>query len=94
MMDQADRFGWSVRPYQIGDIEELKAILHASTVKNILLFCEYEEITLKVIREVRNSYSRGLLFSKWSNIQVKNSKLISRTTKPILYANVCTYLIF
>ena len=52
MMDQADQFGWSVRPYQIQDIEELKRILHESTVKNILLFCEYEEVAMRVIREV------------------------------------------
>ena len=52
MMDRADEFGWSVRPYQIQDIEELKRILHESTVKNILLFCEYEEVTMRVIRAV------------------------------------------
>ena len=72
MMDRADQYGWSVRPYQIHDVDELKKTLHESTVKNILLFCEYEELAHKVIREV--SISTFLYNMQCSAISFKNGR--------------------
>lgn len=49
-MGQSQRFNWRITPYQVTDLMDLRDKLRYSRVKNVLLFCEFEEIALKVVQ--------------------------------------------
>lgn len=50
MMVQSQTFNWRITPYQVKNLMDLRDKLRNSRVKNILLFCEFEEIALSVVR--------------------------------------------
>lgn len=50
MMVQSQTYNWRITPYQVENMMDLRDKLKNSRVKNILLFCEFEEIALSVVR--------------------------------------------
>ncbi|XP_071794215.1 glutamate receptor 1-like [Asterias amurensis] len=50
MMDFAEIYGWNVKLLSVLDHDALTQTLKTSAVKNLLLYCEYQENAMKVVR--------------------------------------------
>ena len=52
MMDFAETYGWNVKLLSVLDHDALTQTLKTSAVKNLLLYCEYQENAMEVVRLV------------------------------------------
>ena len=52
MMDYAEIYGWNVKFNKINDHAALKTLLKESIIRNLLLYCEYPENAMAVVRMV------------------------------------------